>query len=322
MLILKVCSLSHIRRGIIFSILNFVFSILVLVLLSGCKSSTEPVTSSGSGSLSGTVKAYGILSAQPVSSSGVEVELQATKYHAISDSLGNFRIDNIPAGVYNIIFSKQGFDSMIYPVHHLIGAGTDIINDAYLIQESNDSILFKIVSSVYTVSITKFIHIIDTLIKIGTGHNDTIIRSFDTTIITYDTARTPVKIITTCNLVGNLLPDNIYVYSSLDSGVFPNSICRETNNLTMDAWLTQHKNDTLFHAAFQSPKIINGVFLDTLSSDVIGRKPFSFESGQVIYIYACGHSSTNGLPLLDGEYKHFLTTPYGPQVVRYRFVVP
>ena len=302
---------------------NFIFLLLVFILLSGCKSSSNPLTSSGSGSLSGTVKAYAVTSAHTVNPFGIHVELQATKFQATTDSLGNFRIDNIPAGVYNIVFWKSGFDTMIYPVHHLIGAGDDIINDAYLVAESTDSIIFKTFSPVYSVSITKLVHIIDTLIKIKPdGGKDTIVRSFDTTIITYDTARTPIKLIMTCGFSGSQIPNNMYVYSSLDSGLYPNTACRETNNLTMDAWLGEHVNDSSFHTSFQAPRIIDGIFMDTVSADVIGRKPFSFESGQLIYVYLVGHSNTGGLPPLGGQYEHFLTTPYGPQVVRYRFVVP
>ncbi len=303
--------------------LSLLFLIFSLQFFSSCKSPSDPTYNSGSGILQGTVKAFAISSPIPVSPSGIHVELQATQYSSTCDSLGNFHIANIPAGVYNIIFWKPGFDSMIYPVHHLLGAGTDIINDAYLIAESTDSIIFKTVSPVFTVSVIKVLHIIDTTISIlPGGTRDTVVRQFDTTIITYDTVSTPNKLITACELSGNSAPGNIYVYSSLDSFFYPNTICTESENLTVDEWLTEHKNDTSFHPAFQSPQIKNGVFLDTLTADIKGRKPFSFESGQVIYIYVCGHSSTNGLPSLDGEYKHFLTTPFGPQTVRNRFVVP
>jgi hypothetical protein len=304
-------------------VLNRRFLLLIFIFLSGCKTATDPIVTAGSGSLSGTVKAFAINSANPVSPGGIQIELQGTQFHGNADSLGNFRIDNIPAGVYNIIFWKTGFDSMIYPVHHLLGAGNDIINDAYLVAESTDSLIMKLISPLYLVSVTKLVHIIDTLIKIDPGGGkDTIVRQYDTTIITYDTARTPIKLIMTCGFSGNQIPDNMYVYSSLDSGVYPSTICRETNNLTMDAWLGEHVNDTSFHTSFQVPHITNGIFSDTVSADVIGRKPFTFESGQKIYIYFVGHSNTRGLPSLGGQYEHFLTTPFGPQVMRYRFVIP
>ena len=305
------------------------YSLRVLLLLivaciniPGCKNSVEPIANSGGGSLAGTVKAFGITSAQEDNPSGIQVELQATVYKTIADSLGNFRIDNIPAGVYNIIFSKPGFNSMVYPVHHLIGAGTDIINDAFLIKESTDSISLKIIP-VFTVSVTKYIHIIDTLIKVDLGGGlDTIVRSFDTVIVTYDTVKKPTTLVVNCILSGNSGPKDIFVYSSLDSALYPNTICDVPGNYTLDEWLDIHRSDTSYHTAFQVPRIANGIFADTLSSDVKERKPFSFESGQVIYVYAVGHSNTDGLPEIKGQYEHYSTTPYGPKVVRYKYVVP
>jgi hypothetical protein len=299
------------------------FLLFMLALLSACKATTDPIVTAGSGSISGNVKAYGTTAAEPVNPFGIQITLQATQFQATSDTLGNFHIDNIPAGVYNIIFWKPGFDSMIYPVHHLIGAGTDVINDAYLIQESNDSIVFKNIIPVFTVSITKFVHIIDTLIKIDPGGGrDTIVRSYDTTIIIYDTVRTPTTLVVNGSLIGNTPPNDLYVYSSLDSGLFPEMMCNEAENLTIDEWLRMHQSDTSFHSAFQVPHIVNGSFADTLSSDIKGRKPFSFASGQVIYVYAFGHSNLIGLPSLRGQYEHFFTKPYGPQCVRFKYVVP
>ncbi|MDP4219815.1 MAG: carboxypeptidase-like regulatory domain-containing protein [Bacteroidota bacterium] len=295
----------------------------IFTLFFGCKAATDPATNAGTGSLTGTVRAFAFAAPQPVSPRGIHVELQATNFTATSDSLGNFRIDNIPAGVYNIIFWRPGFDSMIYPVHHLLGAGTDIINDAYLIQESTDSVIFKSVVPVFTVSVSKIIHIIDTLIKIDPGGGkDTIVRSFDTTIVTYDTVRKPTMLVINSSVTGSVLPKDVYVYSSLDSALYPSSLTPEKGDLTLDQWLGLHKADTSFHSAFQIPRIASGKFSDTLWSDIKGRKPFSFESGQTIYIYAVGHSNTDGLPTLEGQYAHFLTTPYGPQVTQYRYIVP
>jgi hypothetical protein len=295
----------------------------IFTLFLGCKAATDPVSSAGTGSLTGTVKAFAFAAPQPVNPGGIHVELQATTFSAISDSLGNFHMDNIPAGVYNIIFWRPGFDSMIYPVHHLLGAGTDIINDAYLIQESTDSIIFKNIIPVFTVSVSKIIHIIDTLIKIDPGGGkDTIVRSFDTTIVTYDTVKKPTTLVINCGVTGSILPKDVYVYSSLDSALYPSSFAPEAESLSIDQWLDVHKTDTTFHSAFQIPRIVSGKFSDTLWSDIKGRKPFSFESGQTIYVYAVGHSNMDGLPTLEGQYAHFLTIPYGPQVTRYLYIVP
>jgi hypothetical protein len=82
--------------------------------------------------------------------SGAVVSLQGTSLSGIVNAQGSFDIENIPAGVYNIIFSKPGFDSIIYPAHHMLGVGTDVINDAFLIRAPGDSIVFDQVNVVST----------------------------------------------------------------------------------------------------------------------------------------------------------------------------
>jgi hypothetical protein len=121
------------------------FGLLVGLIVMGswvASCSSNPSTpQSGSGTLSGTVIAYGVSGPTLVNPSGITVSLEGSAYKTTTDNAGNFSLGNIPAGVYNIIFSKVGFDSMMYPSHHLLGTGVDIINDAYLIEESNDSIV-------------------------------------------------------------------------------------------------------------------------------------------------------------------------------------
>jgi len=126
-----------------------------VLLASGCKNSSNPTTTSGAGSstLAGNVVSYSADGLRILDSSGVSVTVEGTSFTTTTDHNGNFSIDGIPAGVYNIIFTKPGFDSMIYPVHHLIGEGTDIFNDPYIIQNANDSIVFDQVSVVVTDSI-------------------------------------------------------------------------------------------------------------------------------------------------------------------------
>ncbi len=142
------------------SLLSSCLLLLPLVLFgAGCKNSSNPTTTSGTGSstLAGNVVSYSADGLRILDSSGVSVIVEGTSFSATTDHNGNFSIDGIPAGVYNIIFTRPGFDSMIYPVHHLIGEGTDIFNDPYIIQNSNDSIVFDRVSVLIhdTLSYTK-----------------------------------------------------------------------------------------------------------------------------------------------------------------------
>ncbi len=307
-------------KGVRYGGLLFVF---FAVFIASCTNSVDPPAPTTTGEkLTGTVAAFGATSPTALSPVGIQVTIQGTTYQATADTGGHFEIDNIPAGVYNIIFSKPGFDSMVYPVHHLIGVGIDIINDAYLIQESNDSLALVGISSVFTVSVSKIIHVIDTIFKDSAGVIDTIVLAKDSLSITYDTVTNANALIVSGTLLGSLAPGNIYVYSSLDSTLFPSSVSPQSPVSTEDAWLALHLTDPAYHFAFQSPRIANGVFTDTLSRDAANLSPYSLPGGQVVYIYAVGHSNLTGLPQTGGEYQHFSTTPFGPKAVRFKFVVP
>ena len=319
-------SLTKFIRGIQFYGLLFVFALL----FASCSSPSDPPATTSTGEkLTGTVVAFGSASPTSLSPSGIQISIQGTQYNAVADTGGHFEIDNIPAGVYNIIFWKPGYDSMIYPVHHIIGAGTDIINDAYLVQESTDSITMTGASYVFTVSVAKHVLVFDTTfiitpsidtpevydtVKYWSGH--------DSTVITYDTVDDANGLIVSGKLTGNLAPGNIFVYTSLDSTLFPTSPSPQSFGMTEDSWLATKLNDTAYHLAFQSPQLNGGAFKDTLARDVATLMPYSLPAGQAVYVYAVGHSNMTGLPPTGGEYQHFSTTPFGPAAVRFKYIVP
>ena len=293
------------------------------MMFASCSSPSDPPATSSSGEkLTGTVVAFGSGAPTSLSPSGIQISIQGTAYQAIADTGGHFEIDNIPAGVYNIVFWKPGYDSMIYPVHHIIGAGTDIINDAYLVQESTDTITMTGVSYVFNVSVTKHVTVIDTVIRDSLGTLDTNVYRRDSIVIVYDTAGNSNGMILSGKVTGNLAPGNIYVYTSLDSELFPTSASPQNFSMTEDSWLSAQLNNSLYHFAFQSPQLIGGAFKDTLERDVATLMPYSLPSGQAVYVYVVGHSSVAGLPAQGGEYQHFNTTPFGPVAVRFKYVVP
>jgi hypothetical protein len=306
----------------------YLLSLLIMGALMGCSNSVAPVATATVGStLSGTVAAFDATAPTPVNPLGIKVSLQGTKYETFADSLGHFSIDGIQAGVYNIIFSKPGFDSMIYPTHHLVGVGNDIINDAYLVEESTDSIQLGTISSVFSVSVRKIITVIDTIIKDSAGMRDTIVLQHDSLSITYDTVSNANALIVSGRVVGKNAagghwPGSIYVYSSLDSSLPPTSPAFGNPATTEDDWLRLHLTDSFYHKAFQSPAIKGGTFTDTLSRDIEKSSAYSLQAGQTVYIYAVGHSNTNGLPIVRGQYEHFSTTAFGPRAVRFKYVVP
>lgn len=310
----------YIREGVCFSGLLFV---IFLSFLAGCSNTTDPPAPPTTGeTLKGTVTAYTSSSPTLMSASGVEVSIVGTALRAVTDTGGHFEIDNIPAGIYTIVFSKAGFDSMVYPTHHILGVGTDIIDDAYLVQESNDSVAITGTSAVFTVSVSKHVLVYDTTITDSNGRYDTTWFAHDSTVITYDTVENANAIILRGSLSGSQLPGDLLVYSSLDGNLFPNGQSPQNSSMTENDWLESQLNNSAYHFACQSPKIIGNAFSDTLGMDAKTFVNYSLPGGTPIYIYVVGHSSMVGLPAIGGEYQHFSTTSYGPKAVKFTYIVP
>lgn len=61
------------------------------------------------GSISGQVK----LTDKTADLSGVMINLEGLSYGAISDKRGNYKIEQVPAGRYNLIYSKKGYEKVI-----------------------------------------------------------------------------------------------------------------------------------------------------------------------------------------------------------------
>jgi len=66
--------------------------------------------------------------------SGVTVSIGGTNLSTTSDSTGKWTLNNVSTGVYQITFSKSGYDSFILPTNQFVGGGSVNIADIYLVQ--------------------------------------------------------------------------------------------------------------------------------------------------------------------------------------------
>src|SRR5690242_15062578 len=104
------------------------YSLVVVVFLNSCSSSSSPNSTSAPGSLTGSV-ALGreIGGSSPINyanSSGVTVSLDGTSISTKTDSTGYWKLDNVAAGNYDVTITKAGFGlTRIYGVY-IGGPGT------------------------------------------------------------------------------------------------------------------------------------------------------------------------------------------------------
>ncbi len=110
------------------------FILLALALVSGCKNPTV-VANGDLGSFRGKVTEYGTDAVNGVDAlplpqqGGVTITIEGTPFTTTSNASSEWGIDNVPAGIYNLIFSKPGFDTSIHAQYQFSGAGTSFLEN-------------------------------------------------------------------------------------------------------------------------------------------------------------------------------------------------
>lgn len=105
--------------------------LLLIVLFSLLVSCTETVAPVLTGNISGFVSLYEENGSQVNDKSGVKVSIEGRNNYAYTNIEGRYEIENIDAGIFNIIFEKEGFCLYKRTSYQFVGGG-----DAYLYQIS------------------------------------------------------------------------------------------------------------------------------------------------------------------------------------------
>ncbi|HET6401189.1 MAG TPA: hypothetical protein VFH95_07290 [Candidatus Kapabacteria bacterium] len=116
--------------------------LLAIALVGGCTSPNVVQSGADLGSFRGKVTLLGVDGNPLLQQSDAAVQIEGTTFSTITDSTGTWGIDNVPAGIYDIIISKNGFDTTLYPSYHFSGAGTAFIEDPTLEILPRDSVFF------------------------------------------------------------------------------------------------------------------------------------------------------------------------------------
>jgi hypothetical protein len=101
--------------------------VAAFAIISGCSTTnTTDVTSVqpvGTGTIIGTVTLHEMDCNTSASSAGVTVAILGTTFTAVSDSVGTFTFDSVPAGYYSFQFSKPGFTTYVQSSVPFVGSG-------------------------------------------------------------------------------------------------------------------------------------------------------------------------------------------------------
>ena len=99
----------------------------VIVLFSFFVSCTETVAPVLTGSLSGFIDLYQENGSQINDKSGVRVSIEGRNNYAYTNTDGRYSLENVEAGIFNVVFEKAGFGVHKIIAREFVGGG-----DAYL----------------------------------------------------------------------------------------------------------------------------------------------------------------------------------------------
>jgi hypothetical protein len=121
--------------------------LLALALFAACKSTTTVVGNSDTGTLKGNVALVTALGDTLPTYAGATIQIQGTSFHTTSNATGAWEIDNMPAGIYNVILTKPGFDTLIIPGYQFNGVGTSFLVNTGIQAIPMDSLVFTVTNT-------------------------------------------------------------------------------------------------------------------------------------------------------------------------------
>jgi Carboxypeptidase regulatory-like domain len=136
------------------------FSIFALALLGACKDSTT-IVENEVGILRGSVTLYDINGDSLSDRSGATILLQGTSFQTTSQTNGDFQLNNVPAGIYNVIVTKPGYDTDLTSSDQFSGAGTQFLESNVIQAIPSDSLPIVSVS----VSVKDSVQFQDTVVN-------------------------------------------------------------------------------------------------------------------------------------------------------------
>ncbi len=99
----------------------------LLALAAGC--GDAPTSGRLTGTLHGKVDLYDMRDTRLADHSGVKVTADGTTYQAFTGPDGTWTMEHLPAGIYNLRFSKEGFNDHRIVSYGFVGGGDDYLRE-------------------------------------------------------------------------------------------------------------------------------------------------------------------------------------------------
>jgi hypothetical protein len=120
--------------------------LFLLSVFAACKNTTT-VVESDTGILQGNVALVTALGDTLPNYAGATIQIQGTSFQATSNPTGTWVMDNVPAGIYNVILTKPGFDTLVIPGYQFNGVGTSYLVNTGIQEQLTDSLVFTVTNT-------------------------------------------------------------------------------------------------------------------------------------------------------------------------------
>ncbi len=128
------------RLSILLSVL------LATALVGGCKNSTT-VENSDTGMLRGNVALVSAMGDTLLNYAGAMVRIEGTTLQATSTTSGDWVMENVPAGIYDLLLTKPGFNTLLIPQYQFSGAGVGFVVSSAIQALPMDSLPFTLINA-------------------------------------------------------------------------------------------------------------------------------------------------------------------------------
>ena len=110
---------------------NALIAIVSFYFLVSCTETVAPVLT---GSISGFVYLYEEDGSQIKDRSGVRVSIEGRSNFAFTNSVGRYNLENVSAGIFNVVYEKEGFGLNKIIAREFVGGGDAYINSIELVK--------------------------------------------------------------------------------------------------------------------------------------------------------------------------------------------
>lgn len=122
-----------IRRESIMYRLSYLLIVVIIFLLVSCDENNL-TENQASGKIAGKVLTFSKLHSRYTGFQGVTVSFEDSEFKSTSDEFGEWKIENVPQGIYDIRYKKEGYSTWLEAQYEFNGEGVAYVDTVLLLK--------------------------------------------------------------------------------------------------------------------------------------------------------------------------------------------